>query len=288
MFRFRSALVPCVATVLFGGCWGTDETGSDYGDVEVATSQDDDADPYWVDFDEDGHYADEDCNDQDPAIHPGADEICDGIDNDCDGTVDGDDVEDPLTFYRDLDGDGYGDESSPSTACTVPDGYVPEAGDCNDDDADVHPGREEACGDGVDNDCDGVVDDYEPNDTFQQAVWVADNDEAIEFEAWSGDGTPDVWAVYADDDWEADFDLMDDFYVYAEFTHVPLGTELGLALYNPQGELVASDQNGVVGASVYFEGFYNSDEGGFYYVDVTVLSGGTCGDVYRLHIENRY
>lgn len=79
-----------------------------------------------------------DCNDSDATINPNAEEICDGNDNDCDGFVDGDDSDfDPNaigTWYRDLDGDGYGD-SNPAfiiTSCEQPEGYVSNALDCND------------------------------------------------------------------------------------------------------------------------------------------------------------
>ncbi len=68
-----------------------------------------------------------DCNDDQPSVFPGATELCDGLDNDCNGVVDD----------RDLDGDGY-------AQC---------AGDCDDTLASAYPGAPEACGDGVRNDC---------------------------------------------------------------------------------------------------------------------------------------
>jgi hypothetical protein len=98
------------------------------------------------DFDGDGTVDSEDCAPEDPLVHPGADEIgeaCeDGLDNDCDGDVDGDDSECNGAGV-DNDGDGW----------TGPDG------DCDDQDASVHPGADEVHCDGVDNDCDEATAD---------------------------------------------------------------------------------------------------------------------------------
>jgi len=99
---------------------------------------------------------DGDCNDGNDAIHPGAEEICDKIDQDCDDEIDEDPI-DSEVFYSDLDHDGYGDPDSATTACDQPPDTVTNDEDCDDSDTTVHPGREEVCGDGVDNDCDGTA-----------------------------------------------------------------------------------------------------------------------------------
>ncbi|MFP2906090.1 MopE-related protein [Pyxidicoccus sp. 3LFB2] len=96
-----------------------------------------------------------DCDDTSAAIKPGATEVCDALDNDCDAQVD----EGVLSaWYRDADGDGFGSEAQSTQACGMPTGYVASTGDCNDTNAAIKPGATEVC-DGVDNNCSGAVDE---------------------------------------------------------------------------------------------------------------------------------
>ena len=93
-------------------------------------------------------------------MNPAAEEICDELDNDCDGLFDAEDsdITDAQTFYLDADGDGYGDEDTPTAECALPSGYSAVSGDCDDGDKDISPGATEIC-DALDNDCDGDIDD---------------------------------------------------------------------------------------------------------------------------------
>ncbi len=77
-------------------------------------------------------------------------------DGDCD---DGDPEVTGLLWYPDLDGDGYGDAAGAVSSCEGIYQYVPIPGDCDDTRDDVHPGVRDYCDDGLDNDCDGIVDD---------------------------------------------------------------------------------------------------------------------------------
>ena len=111
-----------------------------------------------VDADGDGFNDSEDCNDQFANVFPGAPELCNGIDDNCDGSVDEVDPGNDGNWYMDADGDGYGDATQPSYDCAMPDGAAASSDDCDDANADVHPNAPEAdCTDPPDYNCDGSV-----------------------------------------------------------------------------------------------------------------------------------
>ncbi|MBM4391011.1 MAG: putative metal-binding motif-containing protein [Deltaproteobacteria bacterium] len=126
----------------------------------------------YADADGDGYAACEECDDGNAANNPAATETCDGADNDCDGTVDEDDASDALTWYADADGDGHGDDTSTTEACSAPSGYLADNTDCDDTNADVSPAEVDLCN-GIDDDCDGTADEDDASDAL---TWYADAD----------------------------------------------------------------------------------------------------------------
>jgi hypothetical protein len=131
------ALLP-LATLL--ACGETDKADEDDGDgdtdADTDTDTDTDTDAVITDADHDGHSSDVDCDDNDYTVHPGAEELCDGVDNNCDGAVD---------EGFDADGDGATDAAS-----------CEDGTDCDDADATICPGCDEVPYDEIDQDCDGA------------------------------------------------------------------------------------------------------------------------------------
>lgn len=103
-----------------------------------------------------------DCNDNNANIYPGAVELCNDGDDNCNGFSD-EGVQKPI-FYKDNDGDGFGGATL-TFACQAPMGFVVEGGDCNDFNKNIGPSAPEVCDD-LDNDCNGLVDDGLPTDTI--------------------------------------------------------------------------------------------------------------------------
>ncbi len=165
-----------------------------------------------VDADGDGFDSGEDCDDADPSVNPAASERCNGRDDDCDGQTDEDDAVDAPTWYRDADGDGFGDPGQARRACSQPDGHVADSTDCNDGNSRSHPGAVELC-DGDDNDCDGEWDEGFDRDLDGDRTCDGDcNDDNPEIhpgaeEVENGldddcDGWVDDGTAAFDDDWD--------------------------------------------------------------------------------------
>ena len=164
-----------------------------------------------------------DCDDADPELSPGVPETCDGIDNDCSGVVDeyavdqaiwypdrdgdgsdsdsgttscvapassyvgnDDHCDGDVTCCADYDGDGYGSTTlvTTSNSSCRDDGESSNADDCDDTDEASYPAAPEVAYDGVDDDCDGLVNDADP-DLAETSIWYTDSDG----DGW-GDDTP--------------------------------------------------------------------------------------------------
>ena len=128
------------------------------------------------DYDGDGFTADVDCNDNDAEIHPEASEVCDGVDNNCDNSIDGADADGAIAYFADSDADGFGGSALSITQCDAPSGFVGNGDDCDDTDATINPDAAEIC-DMLDNDCDALVDDEDDSvDAAGYATYYGDAD----------------------------------------------------------------------------------------------------------------
>jgi gliding motility-associated-like protein len=96
-----------------------------------------------------------DCNDANNFVYPNANEICNGIDDDCDTFID-EGVQ--IAYYADADNDGFGNALSSILACSLPVGYVINATDCNDNNANIRPGVVELCNN-IDDNCNTLIDE---------------------------------------------------------------------------------------------------------------------------------
>jgi large repetitive protein len=128
-------------------------------DCEAFCDQDRDGFQNWA-------YGGDDCDDSNPDAHPGAVEVCNGFDDDCNGQIDEDDPYLDVTtlraFHPDGDEDGFGQPGEPAIRCFPPTGAVGNGLDCDDTREDVNPAMPEICND-IDDDCDSLIDDADPS-----------------------------------------------------------------------------------------------------------------------------
>ena len=164
--------IPSLIALALFACGDKGDAGEEQGSPDTGDSM--------VDTDGDGSPEGEDCDDADPTRAPGLTEVCDGVDNDCDDLIDDDDPDWETStggvWYPDADDDGFGDATTPLAACVAPSGTVEDDQDCDDTDGAVHPDASEVC-DGIDNDCDTLVDDADDSlDETTSSAWYADED----------------------------------------------------------------------------------------------------------------
>jgi hypothetical protein len=224
------SLTPSLLVFLLTSCGGM----SDYAasDNTVITCETGDCDPTknpytdctTLDCDQDGHDSIEDggadCDDYNPSISPDANEVCDGLDNNCDALVDDDDPSvDESTFslwYFDSDGDNYGNDNVTELFCNGGEDWAPNPGDCNDTNDEISPGAAEITCDGEDNDCNSLTLDDPDNDTDGYGTCYPaspefdcnDNNSAINpgVHEVCGDGVDSNCNGEDCDDWSEDFE----------------------------------------------------------------------------------
>lgn len=149
---YNMVVTPCPAVTYFA-----DADGDTFGNPAAAVSSCTGAPAGYV-------LNNTDCNDASAVSYPGSTEVCNSLDDDCDGLTD-----EGLTFlnyYADADGDGFGSNiATPVNACAAPVGFVLNNTDCNDANASVKPGAPEVCNT-LDDDCDGSTDEGIPVTTY--------------------------------------------------------------------------------------------------------------------------
>jgi hypothetical protein len=232
-----------------------------------------------------GYVADDtDCNDSEFTANPGAQEICDGLDNDCNDEVDEDAATDVATWYADSDGDTYGDAGSTDINCDQPSGYVADSTDCDDTNDLVNPGAAEAC-DGLDTDCNAATSE----DGLARFVDSSSNitDYASIGSSSAPDTTPPSSAgtlTLCDGTFYMNWDLVDDLTVHSlneDETTVFLdggmvGAVLNLGDYTPYGSGYSLDL--VLEDLTVTNGYLASDEGAFA-AGVSCTESGTASSI---------
>ena len=252
------------------------------------------------DRDGDGFYDDEggsplnpaledwmDCDDEDPAINPYAEEIMDdGIDQDCNGedftglcdnscaTANNAICEDGGSYSTDdtcalgtdcsdcgaridMDGDGYDSEE-----------------DCDDNDPTYHPGIEDICN-GIDDNCNGLIDednnDDEPNDASTPEYIGTLEDGARIGVGYLSTGDLDAFTFDVYDGWTTAPDFQCDI-------EAPADMDIFITLYDPDGAVIETNTTGLGGeGSVFFDPSWNiNNNSGIYMVTVELQDGGSC------------
>ena len=162
----------------------------------------------------------DDCDDSSDQIYPTAIEICDGLDNNCDGTIDDGDplITGQTAWYLDNDGDAYGNDAISILSCEQPIGYVQDNTDCDDNAFAVNPGVTEIPGNGINDDCDpatldgddndgdGIVNELDPDDDNDGCLDINDPNPFVASTDQDGDGVVEDCDICLGDDATGDSD----------------------------------------------------------------------------------
>ncbi|MCD6496289.1 MAG: hypothetical protein J7K54_03395 [Candidatus Aenigmarchaeota archaeon] len=241
-----------------------------------------------------------DCNDENADINPGAQESCNGIDDDCDAEIDEEGAMGCTTYYYDGDSDGYGLFGNSKCLCSPTGIYrATTAGDCNDADANISPGADEVCN-AIDDDCNGVVDDGisgasdgGTNDACSQSSYfgvIHENDAEV---SWSDklypSGDKDFFRFYANED--TGFTLISETFTVRIRLIPPQGaycSDFDLYLYDDSCNLLASSKlSGCSEETITFswdgDGF--TDDSRYFRVGVEGYSGAFSCSPYSLYID---
>jgi len=166
----------------------------------------------------------DDCDDAEADNYPDNTEVCDGIDNNCDGLVDENGTN---IYYADTDNDGYGDPNNSIMGCSLPAGYVTDNSDCNDSNGTIYPNAQELC-DGIinncntstlplseqDNDGDGYVECTIINNSWQGSTTVSGGNDCDDAQPLNYPGNTEVCdGVDNNCDGNIDEGLMSTFYI---------------------------------------------------------------------------
>ena len=247
------------------------------------------------DLDGDGYTeADGDCDESDADVFPTALETCDGIDNNCDGTVDEGVTS---TWYADEDGDGFGAVDAPTTACSRPDNHVPSSTDCDDLNAEVFPGALEVC-DGIDTDCDDIPDPTSCRPLHTAELRIDGTLEAMRIGGsvailgdWDGDGVDDLAVGAPEHDgarggfWLFRGPIAPGEWTEAQAEASRLGTDTGQAYAHALTPLADLDGDGLPELAV---GAWGDPSGGSAAGAVEIVRGGSTGPLTQDDLLARY
>lgn len=244
-----------------------------------------------------------DCNDSNANIYPNAPEVCNGIDDNCDGLVDvGCNI-----YYRDADNDGFGDPNNTTLGFTPPTGYLVDNTDCDDSSASVYPGAMEICGDAVDQDCDGA--ELACSILFRK-TYIPDNGEAQDviqtldggyaFAGYKSKGDRDAYIVktdiYGNIEWSRTFggntndeafsivQTTDGGYVIGGYSIVSGELDVYVVKVNSNGNEQWNTHIGGIGSQQAYDIIQTSDGG--YVIAGTDTQPATSGRAYLAKIDS--